>query len=166
MRKKLSGLRAFLFAGLLLPGTPVLGAEAQKNLHLTARILPRVSLSLSHSHLTLVGSEDQPVIPSQEGPVQITARGRISGGQPLVLSIGAARDLEGPSGRIPLEQVDWTSQGEGWRSGSLSRNGQQSMGRWNRSGVYQGQVSFVLKNQGNLIPGDYGASVTLTLASP
>jgi hypothetical protein len=163
--KKPIGLWALGLTSLLLSGSPGLGAEAHQNLHLVARILPRVSLTLSHSQLTFVGREDQPVIPSQEGPVQVTAKGRTSPGQPLVLSIGAGGDLEGAAGRIPIEQVAWNSQGEGLRDGVLSRRGQQLLGRWTRSGVYQGQINFVLKNQG-LIPGDYEATVTLTLSSP
>lgn len=141
-------------------------AEDCKNLQIIAHIRPRASLSLSHTQITFAGEEDQPVIPALEGAVQVTAKGRASETQPLTLTVRADSNLQGAAAEIPVSLVQWTAQGEGLRNGVLNRNRDQLVGRWTKSGVNQGQLEFVLKNNNNLVPGDYATSITLTLSSP
>ena len=81
-------IAGLVWLSCLLLTSPSAGAEARQSLKLVARILPRASLSLSHDQITFVGNEDQAVIPSQEGPVQVTVKGRTSPGSSLVLSLG------------------------------------------------------------------------------
>jgi len=141
-------------------------AESQKSVNISVRILPRVSLSLSHSHFSLVGSEDDPVITSQEGPMTVVAKGRTGPNQILLLTVQADQNLEGPRGSIPIQQIAWNARGEGMNNSSQLRLGKQVLGRWAKGGVHKGQVDFALKNDGKLLPGDYRGSVTLTLWSP
>jgi hypothetical protein len=141
-------------------------AESHKTLQMQVRILPRASLSLDRSQITFMGYEDQAVIPAQEGPLRIMAKGRGSQANPLTLTLRADADLTGPPGRIPVQQVRWRKAGPGFTSGALSRGSDQLVARWSGGGIYQGGVEFYLKNDNNLVPGDYRGSVTLTLASP
>jgi len=94
-------IAGLVWLSCLLLTSPSAGAEARQSLKLVAHILPRASLRLSQDQITFVGYEDQAVIPSQEGPVQVTVKGRTSPGSSLVLSLGAASGLEGPKASIP-----------------------------------------------------------------
>jgi hypothetical protein len=161
---------SFGWAWLMIMVLAALGsawaAEDRKNLQIIAHIRPRASLTLNRTTITFVGDEDQPVIQTLEGPVQVTAKGRASPSQPLTLTARADSDLQDAAAGIPISLVQWTAQGEGLRNGALNRQSEQLVGRWTQSGVNQGQLEFFLKNNGNLGPGDYAASVTLTLSSP
>jgi hypothetical protein len=141
-------------------------AEAQKTLLISAKILPRASLSLDQNQITFVGYEDQAVIPSQEGPLTVTAKGRGTSLNPLALTIRATSDLESPQGHIPIQQVRWTYQGQGSRRGALNRASDQLVGLWTKGGVQRGELQFILNNDGHLAPGDYAGAVILTLSSP
>jgi hypothetical protein len=141
-------------------------AEAQKTIQLLARILPRASLSLDRAQITFVGYEDQALIPSQEGPVTVMAKGRSNPMNPLTLTVRAASDLESSQGHIPIQQVKWTYQGQGSTSGALTSARDQVVGFWTKGGVNRGALQFILNNNGHLAPGDYAGAVTLTLFSP
>jgi hypothetical protein len=151
---------------ILIEAGSVWAAEDRKTLQITAHIRPQASLTLSRSLITFAGEENQPAIQALEGPVQVKARGRASESQPLTLTARADSDLQGGAASIPISLVQWTAQGEGLRNGALNRFSDQLVGRWTKSGVNQGQLEFALKNNGNLVPGDYATSVTLTLSSP
>lgn len=151
---------------LLIEAGTVWAAEDSKTIQIAAHIRPRASLTLSRTLITFAGEENQQVIQAQEGPLQVKAKGRASESQPLTLTARADSDLQGAAASIPISLVQWTAQGEGLRNGALNRFSDQLVGRWTKSGVNQGQMEFVLKNNGNLLPGDYATSVTLTLVSP
>ena len=159
-------LGIFLLFIILIIGGTAWGVEDQKKLQLVARIQPRASLSLDRTLVTFVGNEDQSVIRAQGGPVQVTVKGRASSGQPLTLTLRSESDLESPITRLPIQQVQWRAQGNGSKNGTLNRVKEQSVSLWTDSGVHKCQIDFALKNEGNLVPGDYAASVTLTLSSP
>ncbi len=142
------------------------GVEDHQTLQLVARIQPRVALSLDQSQLTFAGSEDQALIPAQEGAVQVTARGRAGASRPLTLTMQAASDLEGAAGSIPIQQVSWLARGGAAATGFLSRTEPQLIGRWAAGGVYTAQLQFSLRNNGSFLPGDYAAAVNFTLSSP
>jgi hypothetical protein len=141
-------------------------AEAQKTIQLLARILPRASLSLDRTQITFVGYGDQAVIPSQEGPLAVMAKGRGNPMNPLTLTVRATSDLESSQGHIPIQQVQWTYQGQGSTSGALTIARDQVVGLWTKGGVNRGALQFVLNNNGHLAPGDYAGAVILTLSSP
>lgn len=141
-------------------------AEAQKPIQLLARILPRASLSLDQTRITFVGYEDQAVIPSQEGPVAVMAKGRGNPMNPLTLTVRATSDLKSSQGHIPIQQVQWTYQGQGSTSGALTSARDQVVGLWTKGGVNRGALQFILNNNGHLAPGDYAGAVILTLSSP
>jgi hypothetical protein len=163
MKIKLSGI--WLLSLVLLGGGTAWGVEDHKTLQIVARIMPRVSLSLDRAQVTFVGNEDQPLIMAQEGPVGVTVKGRASSSRPLTLTMRAESELESPAARIPLQRVQWTAQGNGFKNGTLSRV-EQLVGLWTASGVHKGQIHFTLKNEGSLVPGDYAAAMTLTLSCP
>jgi hypothetical protein len=152
--------------GWLLAAGLTWAAESQKVIQLSARILPRASLSLDRNQITLVGYEDQKIIADPQGPVQIMAKGRVGVDQPLTLTVRANSDLEGGEGRIPIQQVQWSQDGKGFMSGILDRSRDQLVGRWTTGGAHPGGVQFFLKNDQSLTPGEYTGSVTLTLTSP
>lgn len=162
----LKSLGFWLTLLILIEAGSVWAADDRKTLQITAHIRPRASLTLSHTQVTFDGQDDQPVIQALEGPVQVKAKGRASESQPLTLTARADSDLQGAAASIPVSLVQWTAQGEGLRNGALNRFSDQLVGRWTKSGANQGQLEFVLKNNGNLVPGDYATSVTLTLSTP
>jgi hypothetical protein len=163
---KIGNILAWIAIILLMPTGETWAAEDRKTIQITVHIRPRASLTLSHTQVTFDGRDDQPVITALEGPVQVTAKGRASSSQPLTLTARAESDLIGANGNIPIQQVQWKAQGEGLRSGSLTRASDQLVGQWTKSGVNQGGVDFLLKNNGNFRAGDYSSAVTLTLSSP
>lgn len=141
-------------------------AEERKTLRLMAQIQPRASLSLDRAQISFAGTEDQGVIPSQEGPVQLTVKVRASTSRSTTLNMRAESDLEGLGGSIPIQQVEWTAKGRGTGKGTLSRTNEQMVDRWTTSGIHQTLLHFVLKNNGNLPPGRYATFVNFTLTSP
>ena len=155
-----------LLIGLLLETSFAWAAESHKTIQILARILPRASLSLDRSQITFVGYEDQKIIPAQEGPLKIMAKGRSANSQPLTLTVRAAADLAGAQARIPMQQVRWHKGGQGFTSGALNHGRDQLVARWTGGGVHQGGIEFYLKNDNRLAPGEYYGFVTLTLASP
>lgn len=62
----------------MIGGGSLWAAEERKTLRLLAQIQPRASLSLERTQISFAGAEDQRVIPSQEGPVQLTVKVRAS----------------------------------------------------------------------------------------
>jgi hypothetical protein len=160
------GMTMVMLVGLLVEVGLSWAAESQKSIQLVARILPRASLSLDRTQVTFLGYEDQAVIPNQEGPVTVMAKGRGNTTNPLNLTVRANSDLESADNRIPIQQVQWTFRGQGFTSQALQRASDQLVARWISSGVHRGELQFVLNNNGRLSPGDYTGSVTLTLSSP
>ncbi len=145
---------------------PSWAAEVQKTLQLIAKILPRASLSLDQTQVTFLGYEDQAVIPGQEGPITVTITGRATRMNPLSLSIRAISDLEGSQARIPIQQVQWTYRDQNSSSKALSRTKDQVISVWEKGGKHRGQLQFVLRNDGTLVPGEYAGTAVLTLSSP
>jgi len=152
---------------LLTLGPQLAGAASdRKSLQLVARIQPRASLSLNPSQITFVGSEDQPLITTLEGPVQVTVNVRASTSRPATLHMRAESDGESTGGGLPLQQVKWTAAGGEEKTGVLSQAQEQLVGRWAASGVHKTELQFVLKNDGRLLPGEYQTLVSFTLTSP
>ena len=135
-------------------------------LQLQAQIQPRASLSLNRTQISFNGREDQRIIPSQEDPVQVTVKVRAGPSRPITLNMRAESDLEGLSGVIPINRVQWTSQGSRTATGLLSKTGEQMVDRWTSSGIFQTLLQFALKNDGNLLPESCSTFVNFTLASP
>ena len=150
---------------LLLVVGHVWGIEEQKAMQLVAHIRPRVSLSLSQSRVVFIGTEDQKLIPAQ-APVLVMVKGRTSTDQPMALTMRADTALESPTGHIPINQVSWFAQGMGFKNGALNLGGNQLVGHWTKSGGHQGQLDFVLKNNDNIVQGDYRAMIVFTLTAP
>jgi hypothetical protein len=141
-------------------------AEQQKSIQLLTQIQPRASLSLERTPITFVGTGGRQVILTQEDPVQVTGKVRVSASRPATLNIRAESDLEGPGGSIPIQQVEWTARGSETGNGVLSRTNGQMVDRWTTSGIHQTQIQFVLKNNGNLPAGRYATFVDFTVTSP
>lgn len=91
--------------------SPALAAEYRKTLQIIACIKPKASLNLNPSHITFDGAEDQATIPALEGQVQLTAKGTTSASQAMTLTLRVDSDLQGSTGTIPVNQVQWTAQG-------------------------------------------------------
>ena len=68
------------------------------------------------------------MIPSQEGPVAVMAKGRGNPMNPLTLTVRGTSDLESSQGHIPIQHVQWTYQGQGSTSGALTRTRDQVVG--------------------------------------
>jgi hypothetical protein len=151
---------------LIMRGDLVCGAEGRNTLQIVAQIQPRASLSLTRTQITFAEPEDQRLIPSLEGPVQLTVKVRASAIKSATLNMLAESDLEGLAGSIPIQQVEWTARGSGTAHGVLSRTNEQMVERYITSGIHQTQLLFALKNNGNLPPGTYLTFVNFTFTSP
>ncbi|MFI5330757.1 MAG: hypothetical protein ACHQ2F_06950 [Desulfobaccales bacterium] len=151
---------------LLFCGDLAWATETRKVLQLEAQIQPRASLSLSRTQISFDGREDQRIIPSQEEPVQVTVKVRTGPPKSVILNVRAESDLEGLSGAIPINRVQWTAQGSGTSTGLLSKTAEQLVGRWTNSGIFQTLLQFALKNDGNFLPGICSTFVDFTLTSP
>ena len=151
---------------LLFCGDLAWATETRKVLQLEAQIQPRASLSLSRTQISFDGREDQRIIPSQEEPVQVTVKVRAGPSRAITLNVRAESDLEGLSGAIPIDRVQWTAQGTRTSTGVLSKTAEQMVDRWTHSGIFQTLLQFALKNDGNFLPGICSTFVDFTLASP
>ena len=151
---------------MLSGGGLVWAGEDRNTLQMVAQIQPRASLSLERTHITFAGPEDQRLIPSQEGPVQLTVKVRANAIKSTSLNMLAESDLEGLGSSIPIQQVEWTATGQGTAQGVLGRTNEQMVERYITSGIHQTRVMFALRNNGDHSPGAYAAFVNFTLTSP
>ena len=151
---------------VMICGGSIWAAENRNTLQILVPIQPRASLSLKRTQITFAGPEDRRLIPSQEGPVQLTVKVRANAIKPATLNMMAESDLEGPGGTIPIQQIEWTAMGSGTAHGALSRTNEQMVERYITSGIYQTRLMFAMKNNGNLPPGAYLTFVNFTLTSP
>jgi hypothetical protein len=141
-------------------------AENRNTLQIVAQIQPRASLSLDRTQISFAGPEEQALLPSREGPVQLTVKVRANAIKAATLNMLAESDLEGLGGSIPVQQVEWTASGSGTAHGVLSRTDSQMVGRYTTNGIHQTQLMFALKNNGNLPQGTYLTFVNFTFTSP
>ena len=75
------GFEVGWFFVMMISGGLVWAAENRNTLQMVVQIQPRASLSLERTQITFAGPEDQGLIPSQEGPVQLTVKVRASASQ-------------------------------------------------------------------------------------
>jgi len=151
---------------IMIHGGLIWAAEGRNTLQMAVQIQPRASLSLERTQITFAGPDDQGLIPSQEGPVQLTVKVRANAIKSATLNMLAESDLDGLGGSIPIQQVEWTAMGSGTAHGVLSRTNEQMVERYITSGIYQTRLMFALKNNGNLPPGTYLTFVNFTFTSP
>lgn len=151
---------------LIIGANLVRGAEGRNTLRMVVQIQPRASLSLDRTQITFAGPEDQGLIPSQEGPVQLTVKVRANASRSTTLNLRAESDLEGLGGFIPIQQVEWSAMGRGTSHGVLNRTNEQIVERYITSGIHQTQLQFALRNNGNLPAGTYATFVNFTVTSP
>ncbi len=151
---------------IMIGGGLVWAAEDRSTLQMVAQIQPRASLSLERTQITFAESEDQRMIPSQEGPVQLTVKVRAKAIKSAALNMLAESDLEGVGGSIPIQQVEWTALGPGTAHGVLSRTDSQMVERYNTGGIHQTRLMFALRNNGKFPPGTYATFVNFTFTSP
>ena len=98
--------------------------------------------------------------------MQVTAKVRAGPSGPIILNVRAESDLEGLSGAIPIDRVQWTAQGSRTSTGILSKTGEQMVDRWTNSGIFQTLLQFALKNDGTFLPEICSTFVDFTIASP
>lgn len=159
-------LGACWFLLIMIGGGLVWAAEDRNTLQMVVQIQPRASLSLERTQISFGGPEDQGIIPSQEGPVQLTVKVRANAIKSATLNMLAESDLEGLGGTIPIQQVEWTAMGSGTTNGVLSRTDAQMVERYTTSGIHQTRMMFALKNNSNLPQGTYLTFVNFTFTSP
>jgi len=99
----------------------------------------------------------------QEVPVRV--KGLIPRGQTLTLSVDSSQPLKSGSGSIPFQTVSWEGRGSFTR-GTFNGAPQQRIGRWDRSGAYEGTFFFSFSNQETYPAGTYEGRVIYTLAVP
>ncbi len=105
-----------------------------------------------------------PTIGAAENPVQV--RVVVKGQQPSSpsqLTVQAVGDLLSGSDSIPVGQVTWTAQGQGFVSGTLSKTQPELVGQWLWKVDATGQLRFWLQNSWSYAVGAYSQNLVYTL---
>ncbi len=163
----------YLLLGLVAVGLafsqPLAAADvANANVSFSASVAAAAKLTLSGNSLTFPDSDPDSVeqIAATEGAITITAKGKTSAGGNITLTLLASGDLTGGGNTIPVSNITWTADGDGFVAGTMSKDAAQSVGSWTNSGNRQGSVSFRLANSWDYKTGNYSVSATYTLTAP
>jgi hypothetical protein len=107
-----------------------------------------------------------PLINAVENPVTVEVT--VRAGNPAItdLTVLAAGDLMSGAELIPIGQVSWTAQGNGFVSGVLSKDDPQPVGQWFGKRVDAlGSLSFRLQNSWSYAAGSYSQTIIYTLVA-
>lgn len=161
-------MKAFLVVVLaLLAAGRAVAATAVAEQRVVVQIEPAATLRLDSG--TVYFPPDDPLATgkiTQTGAVNIEAEARTSDFQAVTLTALAASDLKSEENTIPIDALSWDATGMGYtQTGVLSDTQAQLLGSWNRSGSYDGTISYVLTNEWNYAAGTYTTTITYTLTA-
>jgi len=152
----------FLFAAVYLSG------QEYQDMRINATIETRCKIELSTNFVSFTrsGQPTGALIPQNEPPVVVTVKTTTRRAVRIYARIVVTGDLTDPNSgaTIPAEAISWTASGSGFNSGSLSKATPQQIGDWNRSGIYQGTLTFNFQDNTSYYPGTYILVVTVTVS--
>jgi len=145
-----------------------LGAQEFQEMRINATVETRCKIELSTNvvSFTRTGQPTGASIPQNEPPVAVTVKTTTRRSDRIYARIITPGDLtEVRTGdMIPAESISWTATGSGFSGGSLSKATPQEIGNWNRSGIYQGTLTFSFLDNTSYAPGTYTLVVTVTVS--
>ena len=125
---------------------------------------PAVQLTISQTSISFASANPGSTqsVPATQNPVSVTASCSV----PAALTISAGGDLvSGASDAISISNVSWTVTGDGFVSGTMSKQSPQAAGSW-QGGDNTGLFSFFFANSCSYAAGNYSASAAFTLTAP
>ncbi len=157
-----------LFFLLLLP--IFLNSQENQEVRLNAFVESRCKVEVS-THLisfTRVNPDVERLIPQNEAPLQVTIKITTIPGEKVHLRVQAEDDLVDPNTgqRIDINNIIWKATGKGFKKkGRLNKLTTQKIGSWNKSGIWNGTLTFYLENKLTYAPGVYRTVVTFTIST-
>jgi hypothetical protein len=164
---RLSAIGGLLCALVLTLCHDLHAATANTVVTVSARVNSQAKIILSTNALNFVTfyHEFEDIVTANENPVSITAKARTGSSSTVTLTFLAADDLRSTHQTIPISNITWTSTGDGFQNGTMSKTTPQTVGRWTGAGSHSGTLSFSLQltNQNSA---EYTSSGTFTLIAP
>src|SRR4051794_37304514 len=158
-------LLAWAFAAL--PATA--GAQPATNTAtLSADIRTIAKLSLSSTTVSFPDADPDvlPLVSPVGGALSITAKARATTGSQVLLTVQAADDLRSGVNVIAATAITWTTTGNGFASGTVSKSAPVTVAQWTGSGVRSGTQTLFFRNLWTYATGTYTASLLYTLSAP
>ena len=144
-------------------------AQENTELRINAAVDSRCKIEVSTSSVsfTRLNPDEQRVIEQNEVPVEITIKTTTRRGRRVYLRITAVGDLvdERTGQKIDVQNISWEATGSGFRKGKLRSFIPQMIGSWNRSGNWNGTITFFLENRQDYVPGVYHLTVSLSVST-
>jgi hypothetical protein len=163
MKNKPLVLAVFLFAAVFL------SAQEYQDMSINASVNTRCKINLSANTVsfTRFGPPTGTPILQNEPPVAVVVKTTTRPSERIYARIVVTGDLtDSKTGQtIPAQSISWNASGSGFLSGSLSKANPQEIGRWNRSGTYQGTLTFSFQDDPAYSPGTYILVVTVTVSA-
>ena len=136
-------------------------AYASTTVTATATFAPRPTLTVS-SHLLQFRIE--PGTTQAQAAIDFTAAVRARPGAEVLLSIEAAKAIQGPGGAADVDvAVTFIGEGDGTLAGTLETNRSVVAAQWSGGGQRRGRLIFTLRASA---PGDYTLPVSYSLDTP
>ena len=127
----------------------------------TVTFAPRPTLTVS-AHVLRFRIEPGATV--AEATVDFTAAMRAQPGDEVVLTIEAAKAIQGPGGAADVDAVlTFSGEGTGGQTGALEANRAAVVARWSGGGQRRGRLVFTLRASA---PGVYVMPVTYLLGAP
>ena len=135
---------------------------------LSANVSTSAKLTLSTASLSFPDADPDsiPQIPSNGGPLLITAKARANPGAQVTLTVQASDDLRSGINVLPASHITWTATGPGFVAGTLSAATPVSVAAWTGSGVRSGTQQLYFRNLWTHPTGTYTVSLLYTLSAP
>jgi hypothetical protein len=135
---------------------------------LSASLNPVANITLSTASVSFPDADPDtvPQIPSNGGPILITAKARATGGAQVLLTVQATDDLRSGVTVIPASNITWTATGTGFLNGTLSATAPVTLAAWNNSGIRTGSQQLYFRNLWTHPTGTYTLSIVYTLTAP
>ncbi len=163
MRNKPLVLAVFLCAAVYL------SAQEYQEMRINASVETRCKIELSTNTVsfTRFGPPAGAPVPQNEPPVTVTVKTTTRPSARIHARIVVTGDLtDSKTGMtIPAESIRWSATGNGFLSGRLSKANPQQIGNWNKSGTYQGTLTFTFQDDPSYSPGTYILVVTVTVSA-
>ena len=143
-------------------------AAQTRSATLAANVSTNARLTLSTATVSFPDADPDaiPQVPSNGGPIFISAKARATPGAQVVLTVQAADDLRSGVNVIAASNITWTASGAGFVGGTLSTSAPVTVATWSGSGVRSGTQQLYFANLWSHPTGTYTVSLLYTLTSP
>ncbi len=159
-----------LYAALVLAAcaTPAFAQPETATATMTATVSSLARLTVSSTTLTFPDANPDlvPTVVPLQGALSLTTKARATSGSQIVLTMQADDDLRSGLQVIPASAIGWTSTGDGFTDGTLSKSVPVAVGQWTGSGVRSGTQTLWFRNLWAYATGTYSCTLVYTLTGP